>query len=200
MSSAILPGSRINLEKISVMLVDDNQQSLDLLCQIVTGFGVKRLQRFMSPHEAQESLKRHSTDLIISDAHMPAMDGYELTRWLRREGPEPTRFIPVIIVTGHTRESEVMKARDSGVNFTVAKPLTPKVMLERIFWVAREERMFIEADRYVGPDRRFKRLGPPAGTDGRRSDDLAVEVGAAQSPNLSQDEINAMMKPTKVAL
>ncbi|MDH4384482.1 MAG: response regulator [Caulobacter sp.] len=200
MSSAVLPSSRINLEKISVMLVDDNQQSLDLLCQIVTGFGVKRLMRFSSPHEAQENLRRHTVDLIISDAHMPAMDGYELTRWLRREGPDPTRFVPVIIVTGHTRESEVMKARDSGVSFTVAKPLTPKIMLERIFFVAREERMFIEAQNYVGPDRRFKRLGPPAGMDGRRSDDLAVEVGEAQTPNLSQEEINLMMKPTKVSL
>jgi hypothetical protein len=60
--------------------------------------------------------------------------------------------------------------------------------------------MFIEAQNYVGPDRRFKRLGPPAGMDGRRSDDLAVEVGEAQTPNLSQEEINLMMKPTKVSL
>jgi hypothetical protein len=36
--------------------------------------------------------------------------------------------------------------------------------------------------------------------DGRRSDDLAVEVGEAQTPNLSQEEINLMMKPTKVSL
>ena len=82
----------------------------------------------------------------------------------------------------------------------VAKPITPKVLLERIFWVAREDRAFIECDTYVGPDRRFKHEGPPPGTDGRRKDDLPPEVGEAQTPNMSDDEIANLMRPAKVQI
>jgi hypothetical protein len=74
------------------------------------------------------------------------------------------------------------------------------VLLERINWVARDERSVIETDTYCGPDRRFKREGPPIGTQGRRSDDLSPEIGEAVDDNMSQDEINALMKPAKVAL
>lgn len=196
----VSPRTPINLEKVSALLVDDNAQALDILSQVVSGFGVRTITRCESGEDAQAALRRATFDLIIADVHMPGMDGYELIAWLRREGPQPNRFAPVLLVTGHTRQNEVVKARDCGANFIVAKPLTPKVMLERIVWVAREDRMFIEAPHYVGPDRRFRRLGPPAGMDGRRSDDLPVELGDAQAPNLSDDEITAMLKPTKVAL
>jgi hypothetical protein len=66
--------------------------------------------------------------------------------------------------------------------------------------MARENRLFIDSATYVGPDRRFKRLGPPAGMTGRRSDDRSVKLKATGGPNLSQDEINALMKPAKVSL
>ena len=82
----------------------------------------------------------------------------------------------------------------------VAKPITPKVLLDRIFWVAKEDRLFVATDTYVGPDRRFKRLGPPAGMSGRRKDDLPAELGAASTPNLSQDQIDGLLKPMKVNL
>lgn len=60
--------------------------------------------------------------------------------------------------------------------------------------------MFIESDSYAGPDRRFRREGPPPGMAGRRSGDLSAAVGHAETPNLSQDEIDSLMKPTKVSL
>jgi hypothetical protein len=66
--------------------------------------------------------------------------------------------------------------------------------------VAKEDRMFVETDSYVGPDRRFKREGPPAGMAGRRKEDLPMELGQATTPNLSQDQIDGMMKPMKVSL
>ena len=94
----------------------------------------------------------------------------------------------------------IFKLRDAGSNYVVAKPITPKVLLERIFWVAREERAFIECDSYIGPDRRFKHEGPPPGTDGRRKDDLPAEVGDAQTPNMSDDEIANLMRPAKVQI
>ena len=34
-----------------------------------------------------------------------------------------------------------------------------------------DDRRYVECDEYVGPDRRFQNLGPPAGIDGRRDED-----------------------------
>lgn len=191
---------RVDLEKISAMLVDDNPQSLDILGSVASGFGMRDIVRCPSGGEAIEVLKRKTIDLLITDAAMPEMDGYELVKWLRREAPEANRFMPVIMVTAHTPQSQVVKARDCGANFILAKPIAPKMLMERIFWIAKSERMFIEAPTYSGPDRRFRRLGPPPGIDGRRSDDQVGVLGDPTTPNLTQDDIDAMMKPSKVAL
>lgn len=194
------PSTRINLEKASVLVLDDNGPSLDLLSQVVSGFGVSQLSRAESVKEAQALVAAKTFDLIISDVQIPEVDGIEFINWLRREAPETNRYVPVILVTGHTRTTDIFRTRDAGANFTVAKPITPKVLLERIFWVAREERAFIECDTYVGPDRRFKYEGPPIGIEGRRRDDLPAEVGTAQEANMSQDEINSLMKVAKVQI
>lgn len=193
-------GSRFALDKTSFLLVDDNPQALDIISQVVNGFGAKSITRCESGEEAKNLLARQPFDVLLSDAQMPLLDGYELIRWLRHEAGEPNRFIPAIIISGHVRMHQVLKARDCGASFTIAKPITPKVVLERLFWIAKDQRMFIDCGAYIGPDRRFKREGPPAGMEGRRADDAAGELGAAASPNMSQDEIDALMKPSKVVL
>jgi hypothetical protein len=73
-------------------------------------------------------------------------------------------------------------------------------MLERLNWVARDDRVFIECGAYCGPDRRIKREGPPPGIEGRRADDLPLEIGEDSGDSMSQSEINALMKPSKVVL
>ncbi len=198
MADPLLPSTRINLEKATVLVLDDNGASLDILSQVVSGFGVKQLFRAESVMDAQALIRTKTFDLIISDVQMPVTDGIEFIEWLRKESGENNRYVPVILVTGHTRTSQIFKLRDAGSNYVVAKPITPKVLLERIVWVAREERQFIECDSYIGPDRRFKHEGPPPGSDGRRKDDLPAEVGEAQAPNMSDDEIANMMRPAKV--
>jgi len=196
----LLASTRMSLDKLAVLIVDDNAQSLDILVQVVSGFGVKTLVRCDSAADAQTQLAKAPYDLVLTDAQMPGMDGYSLVQWIRRDAMQQNRFIPVVVITGHTRQQDVLRARDCGANFTIAKPITPKVILERIFWIAKEDRMFVETGDYVGPDRRFKREGPPAGMKGRRSDDLDGEVGTATTPNLSQDQIDSLMKPGKVAI
>ena len=196
----MLASEKFNLEKMQVLLVDDNQQGLDIMGQIVAGFGARNLLKCTSAKEARDILSKTTVDLLLTDNHMPGEDGYSLVRWLRTEAPEMNRYVPVLVVTGHIRKSDVFRSRDSGANFVVVKPVTPQTLLERIFWVGRDERKFIECDTYSGPDRRFKREGPPAGMEGRREDDLHGKLGDASEPNLSQDEINAMMRPKKVAV
>jgi CheY-like chemotaxis protein len=194
------PADRVNLEKVSFLIVDNNQQSLDIIGQVVMGFGVRNITKVQTVKEAKAAILGGQFDFLLCDAQLPDEDGYSLIRWVRREAQEPNKFIPAVVVTGHTRISQVMKARDCGAHFTVAKPITPAVLLQRVFWVSKDERMFVECEAYVGPDRRFRRLGPPPGIEGRRADDLTGDLGVAEGPNMDQKLIDNLMKPAKVAL
>ena len=193
-----MAGATLNLQRLAFLLVDDNPLALDLVCQIMLGLGAGRITRCDSAGEALAAVSANDFDLVIADAQMEGMDGFELIRKMRREARPANRAVPVILVSGHSRQSDILKARDCGANFVIAKPLTPKVLVERIIWLGRDERPFIDCDAYVGPDRRFKNLGPPLGAAGRRADDVNAALGEASSPNLSQDEIDAFLKPAKV--
>ncbi len=193
------PG-RVNLEHSSVLLIDDNMKSLDMLSSIFHGFGVKEQIKCESALEASEILKRRTIDLILVDCSMPEMDGYDFTRWVRLETPAPVRFTPVIMLTGHAAQSSIQKSRDCGASFVVAKPLTPTVLLKRILWLGADEREFVECEGYVGPDRRVRNFGPPLGQPGRRAGDLSTHVGEASEANMDQADIDMLMKPRRVAL
>jgi CheY-like chemotaxis protein len=193
-------GERINLGESTVLLIDDNARSLDLLSSLFHGFGVREQIKCESAAAAVEVLKRRSVDLVLVDCSMPDMDGYDLTRWIRRETEAPLRHVPIIMLTGHAAQSQVYKSRDTGASFVVAKPLTPKVLLKRILWLGADEREFIECESYVGPDRRVRNFGPPLGMPGRRAGDLSTHVGQAAEANMDQSDIDMLMKPRRVAL
>lgn len=190
---------RFNLEKATILMLETNGMGMDILVQIVTGLGAKSLHRCQTVDDARDVIRRKTVDLVIADALTPSGEGYEFVSWLRREGGEPNCFAPVVVTAAHTPVSMVQNARDCGAHYIVKKPLTPVVMLERILWIARESRPFIECDAYVGPDRRHKNEGPPNGVPCRR-DDLPPEVGDAQEPNLSQDQVDNLFSTRKVTL
>jgi len=192
-------GGKINLRAIKALCVDSNAQGLEILSQTLLGFGVEKISRATTGEEAKSILSKQTVDLMLSDSILSDMSGFDLVRWLRAANLEPNRYAPVITVTGHTQQSQILSARDCGAHFVVAKPMTPTILMERILWVARGGRMFVEAETFIGPDRRFKHHGVPD-TGGRRREDLSDAIGEATQPNLSQEEINDVVKPQRASL
>lgn len=197
--SAINPDDRIDLTKASVLAVDASQHSLDVLGQILRGFGVANVTRVSNIHEAEKMLRAKSFDLVLIDPGLESGAGYAFVNELRHSSGKNCH-VPIVLTTGYVRTSDVAKGRDAGSNFVVAKPLSPTVLLQRILWVARDKRPFVEIGDYIGPDRRFKFIGPPPESDGRRSTDLTSPLEGAGEPNLSQDEVSALIKPQKVSI
>jgi DNA-binding response OmpR family regulator len=191
---------RIDLSRASILLVDGNVQGMDILAQVLGGFGAKTPYRCESGSKAKELLGRSQIDLLIVDSQLPDMEGHDLITWLRRSDFEPNCATPSIILSAHTPMSSIKTARDSGVSYTIAKPLAPRILMERMIWLAKESRPFIKTDNYAGPDRRFHALGPPPETSGRRGGDLPPEVGTAKTPNMSQDDIDTLLQPQRVSV
>jgi len=196
------PHERLNLQSCTVLLLEPNGLGMDVLVQILMGFGVSRFLRASTCAEAQQHARTATVDLIICEGgfSQPGPDGYDFVHWLRRSELDPNAFAPVLMATAHTSLRDVSRARDCGASFIVAKPLIPTVLIDRILWLAREQRPYVTADSYVGPDRRFKNEGPPPGMEGRRSTDGSIEVSATGGPNLSQDEVDNFMQPRRVRL
>lgn len=167
--------ARFNLSEAQILLLDANNLGMQVLVQVLVGFGAKNLVKASSLPEAREFIDHHTFDLMIVDS-LPDGKGYDFVHWLRRSGLQPNCFAPVLMTAAHTPEADVAKARDCGAHFILAKPLTPMAMLERIIWIAREGRQFVECDVYSGPDRRFHEDALPEGRAGRRRADRQPDI------------------------
>jgi len=195
------PPSRINLRSIKALCIDDNAQGLDILSQTLLGFGVDRVIRAQSAEEARAILKKEIIDLVLCDAQLADESGNDVVRWLRRSQMEPNCHAPIFVVMGHALKPEVINARDCGSSFVITKPLSPAVLMQRILWVAAADRAFVEAENYAGPDRRFKFEGVPADVpEGRRMSDKGANLGQPTGANMSQEELDGMVKPQKLSL
>lgn len=176
-----------NLTGAVTMVVDDSPFSMEVTIQALQGFGIRTQHAPRSTAEAMELLKLHSVDLLFIDCEMEGSDGHGLVRWLRRSGLEPNAFVPVIMTASHVRRSKVADVRDCGANFLVTKPFSPAVVLERIIWVARDNRAFLEAADYSGPDRRFA-AATPRNAGERRGDMIRLISHPAESTAAASTE------------
>ncbi|MBL8536674.1 MAG: response regulator [Hyphomonadaceae bacterium] len=197
--SGVDPNTRLNLSKASVLLVESSQHSADVLAQIMKGFGVSEVHRALASDAAEKMLRAKTFDLIVIDPTVSDGDGYRMLQELRHSSGA-NAYVPVVLISGHVRAQDVARARDTGANFFVTKPITPNTLLQRILFVAKDKRPFVQVGNYIGPDRRFKFEGPPPGSDGRRENDLKSPLGDADEPNMSQNEIDMMIKPQRVMI
>jgi DNA-binding response OmpR family regulator len=193
-------GLKLNFATANILIVEDKVSEQDILAQILMGFGVPGIQRRATADEAMRAMSTETFDLALIDASLKETDGYQLIKNMRRHGQESVKHMPIFLLCGHVRMPDVIQARDCGANFVLTKPISPQVLFDRIVWLARARRVFVESDTYVGPDRRFKSFGPPVGMPGRRHDDLSAQVGEPSGANLSQDAIDGFFNPSKVSL
>ncbi|MDY6923147.1 MAG: response regulator [Pseudomonadota bacterium] len=80
--------------------------------------------------EVLDLVRDHAPDLIVLDAMMPVMDGFEVLR--RLKGERNTQDIPVIMLTALKREQDVVGALQLGAADYLAKPFIPDELVQRI--------------------------------------------------------------------
>jgi DNA-binding response OmpR family regulator len=162
--------ARLNLKGVQALLLDSDQFSRGLITSMLRGFGMDAPVLGQSGADAMAYLSTNPVDLCIVEAMLPDMSGAELIRWLRRPEMEKARFVPVVVLTSYAQLRLVSAARDGGANIIVRKPVSPQGLFDRITWIARVQRPFIDAENYSGPDRRFQSVDPPDGV-WKRGDD-----------------------------
>ncbi|TMO47535.1 MULTISPECIES: response regulator [unclassified Pseudoalteromonas] len=117
-----LAGSRI-------LLVEDNPLNQQIASQILrsNGFIVDIAEDGIA---AIEAVEKDTFDCILMDCQMPRMDGYTAANKIK----EQPKFahIPIIAMTANTMEADLTKAKESGMQGYIAKPIEVQTMFEVI--------------------------------------------------------------------
>lgn len=158
-----------NLSAAKIIVVVGHAFEANIYLRMLEGFGAQNVVRCTSAEQALFELQRSDFDLAIIDSRLPDGGAYELVRAMRHSHDARQMFVPVLMLSGHTPRDQVTMARDCGSHFVVKKPVSAATLLDRILWIAREHRLFVEGQTYSGPDRRFKNEPPPGA--GRREED-----------------------------
>ena len=112
-----------------VLIADDNPQILELLEAYLEPLAV-RVVLASDGQAAVAAVERERPDLILLDIMMPKRSGFEVCRSLK-EDPR-YRDIPIIMVTALNELGDIERARESGADDYLSKPVNKAQLLERV--------------------------------------------------------------------
>lgn len=88
--------------------------------------------------QALRALETETFDMVITDCHMPVLDGFDLTRAIRASPRADLSSIPVVGVTATTVREELLRCFEVGMNTYVLKPTTLASLQKALSEVAEE--------------------------------------------------------------
>lgn len=144
----------INLQRLRVMIVEDNAHMMLILKTILRGFGVKEFTDARNEQDAWDRLGIEPVDIILVDRMLTKGDGLSLVRRIRTARDSPCPYAPIVMLSAHTERARVAEARDAGINEFCCKPITAKDLYAKIAAVIDRPRPFVRTKSFFGPDRR----------------------------------------------
>ena len=117
-----------NVEKNSVLVVDDEKSNLEILISILNPEYTVYMTK--SGTAAIEMANKYLPDIILLDILMPDMNGFDVLSALKAS--EKTRNIPVIIITGLDNIEDEEKGLDLEAADFIQKPFSVKVVKSRV--------------------------------------------------------------------
>lgn len=113
----------------SVLLVDDSPDTLGMLTDALSLSGMS-VEVAHSGREALNAVERRLPDIVLMDAMMPGLDGFETCQILKTE--KGLEDVPVIFMTGFDETEHVVRALASGGVDFIAKPVPLDELFARI--------------------------------------------------------------------
>ena len=109
------------LKKISILVVEDDEMARELIvsglkpyCELVVGAG--------NGQEGVEKFKKQGFDIVMSDIHMPVLNGFEMMNEIKRLKPHQ-KFI---VFTSYDNDENLIKSMEQGATLFLKKPIDIK--------------------------------------------------------------------------
>lgn len=103
-----------------ILVVEDNEMNLDMLCRRLARKGFD-IETAVNGEQAIQQAVDIQPDVILMDMSLPVMDGWMATRLLKTQ--DNTCQIPVIGLSAHARDSDILRGKEAGCDAYETKPI-----------------------------------------------------------------------------
>jgi two-component system cell cycle response regulator DivK len=111
-----------------ILVVEDVEFNRDLIVQLLED--EYEILTATNGAEGIEVAERERPDLILMDLSLPVMDGWEATR--RIKANEALQSIPIIALSAHAMKGDEDRARQSGCDDYLSKPLDEDLLFQKL--------------------------------------------------------------------
>lgn len=112
-----------------ILLVDDDKDVVRLMRAYLEQSDFEVLVAY-NGESAMHILRRERPDLVLLDLMLPDHDGWEITRWLRRD--PVLQHTPVIMLTARVNDTDKIVGLELGADDYVTKPYNPREVVARV--------------------------------------------------------------------
>ena len=113
----------------TILYVEDNEFNLKMVRQLLARTAYRLIEATDGELGVATALKE-VPDLILMDIQLPKMSGLDATRQLRAD--PKTAAIPIVVITSFALSGDDQKAKDAGATAYMAKPYSPRELLQMI--------------------------------------------------------------------
>ena len=128
-----------------ILVVDDEEANLALLEAILEGTG-GQIRTLDDSRQVEQVFAEFEPDIVLLDLHMPEPDGLEVLRRLR-SARNALGYLPVIVLTGDTRNVARNSALILGADDFLTKPLDREEVVLRVRNLLRNRELYVELAR-----------------------------------------------------
>jgi two-component system, cell cycle response regulator DivK len=113
-----------------ILIVEDVELNRDLLVQILEEEEKYDILTAADGAAGVELAEREHPDLILMDLSLPVIDGWEATRLIKANAA--LQHIPIIALTAHAMMGDEQKARESGCDDYLSKPIDEDLLFQKL--------------------------------------------------------------------
>lgn len=139
---------------IKVLVVDDEFYSRKVIRTLLMSLGVTKIVDAEDGIRGLEAIRNHLPDVVLVDWEMPSMNGAAFAKIVRTPTGFPHPTVPIIMLTGHSERWRVEEAMRLGVNEYLLKPVSGKMLCDRLVTTLTKPRPIVKMGNYYGPEPR----------------------------------------------
>lgn len=139
-----------------VVVIDPNREVRHAICEGLRARGFSHVDGTGALAELEDLLGNHLVDLVIGDAEFDEEGFSKITKTVRQGEHGPNPYLIAMASVGNPTEENFKQVVAAGTDNVLVKPLSVKMLIDRITTIVHKRKSFVVSTDYIGPDRRLR--------------------------------------------